>query len=95
MLAYSYIWVSDSITSISCAESMDFGTPAIAIRIRGYGRLGKGRFAMPKPNEHHLVTQVMNDVTEFSERQACCVRFIYRCAPNDLMLCLVIRLHNE
>ena len=43
MLAYLYEWandpIDDPITSISCAESMDFGTPAIVIRIEVCGRL--------------------------------------------------------
>ena len=39
VLACLYKWANDAITSMSCAESMDFGTPAIVFRIEGCGGL--------------------------------------------------------
>ena len=37
----------------------------------------------------------MNDVTEFIDRQAYSVQFIYRCPPNDVIISLVFRLHTD
>ena len=79
MLAYSYKWTNESTTSVSCAESMDFGMPAIVIMIGGGARLrirvGSQRQSSMDIICSHTALQVMNDVTEFNDRQAYCVQF--------------------
>ena len=54
VLVRSFVSMNDLITSTTCAQSIDFGTPAIVIMKDGEGRLGITRSIVELP-EYGLI----------------------------------------